>query len=458
MIWVRRWLALAAFVVIGLTGTVYSLLQPRVYTADALLMLDVRPDPILGNLGAAAGMATQIEVIKTEKVAARAVEIMEFAKDPGRVTQWQAATAGAVPLERYFASMLQRDLRAEALRGSNLIEISFSSANPAFAIAAVNAFGKAVSDVAVGMRVEPARESADWFGLQAGSLRADLEAAQTKLSKFQQDKGIVVGDDKVSEELSRLNGLEAQLLVAQGARLEASGRVRDAGSQMSSEVQQSATVQILKSQLSAAEVKRTEISGVLGTSHPQFLQIEAQIASLRQQLALEINRVAGGASVASRISSQKVDELRAMVDAQKRHVLSLRTQRDQIAVLQRDIDTAQQAYERASQRAGQLSLESQVSQTGIRLLNPAVEASDPSQKKLILRILASLLGGLAVGAALAIGLEMLDRRVRGLEDLQVGIPVLGVLQPVGSKRSMFRPLLAQPPTSRNPMLPMPEAR
>jgi uncharacterized protein involved in exopolysaccharide biosynthesis len=54
VIWVRRWLALALFLAVAVSGIAFALLQPKVYTADALLVLDVRPDPLLGSLGAAA--------------------------------------------------------------------------------------------------------------------------------------------------------------------------------------------------------------------------------------------------------------------------------------------------------------------------------------------------------------------------------------------------------------------
>ena len=454
VIWVRRWLTLALFLAVAVIGTGYALWKPKAYSAEALLVLDVRPDPILGTLGAAAGMSTQIELMKTEKVAARAVQILDLANHPEHIKHWRDATDGKLPIERYYTNALALGLKAEPVRGSNIIELSFSADTPEFAIAAVNALAQAVTDVAVDMRVEPARESADWYGVQAKSLRTNLEGAQTKLSRYQQEHGIVVTSEKVSEEVARLNALEAQLLTAQAARLDASSRQRDAGSAMSAEVQLSATVQNLKAQLAAAEIKLAEVSGVLGTSHPQRLQLETQVAGLRQQLSAEIGRVAGGASVTTRVSAQKVDELRTMVNLQKKQVLGLQSQRDEIAVLQRDIETAQRAYEAASQRAGQLNLESQVNQTGVRMLSPAKDAADTSQKKMVVGIIGSLIAGAMLAIGAAFGLEMIDRRVRGIEDLDVGFPVLGVLEPPWHERKLVHRLLSTDSAGRRRLLPM----
>jgi len=101
-----------------------------------------------------------------------------------------------------------------------------------------------------------------------------------------------------------------------------------------------------------------------------------------------------------------------MVDAQKKQLLSLRSDHDQIAVYQRDVDAAQRAYEAVTQRLGQVNMEGQNNQANTRLLSPAVEPLEPSRPRVVLGIIGSLLGGLAVGIFAALLFELLDRRVR----------------------------------------------
>ena len=161
--------------------------------------------------------------------------------------------------------------------------------------------------------------------------------------------------------------------------------------------------------------------------------------------------MAGGTSTTNRTSGQKVAGLQLLVDAQKKQLLALRADRDQIAVYVRDVDTAQRAYDAAAQRLSVTNMEGQNNQANTRLLSPAVEPLEPSGRKTIAGIGGSLLGGLLVGLAAAIGLELLNRRVRTPQDLLVtsGVPVIGVLRPANSKQPVFRRLLAAPPTSGN---------
>src|SRR5206468_8102897 len=133
---------------------------------------------------------------------------------------------------------------------------------------------------------------------------------------------------------------------------------------------------------------------------------------LRDQIAAETRRVSGGASTLTRASGQKLEELKSLVDQQKKNVLALRADHDQLAIYLRDVDTAQRAYDTITSRVGQFTLESANNQANTRILSPAVEPLEPTRPKVLSGILVSLLAAVAAGVGLAIGLELLDRRVR----------------------------------------------
>lgn len=464
ILWARKWLLLALFLVVAATGIAITLLMPRQYTAETSLVVEMRIDPALGALAPALAspsyMQTQIEILKSERVASRAVTLLGVERSAAAVAQWREETKAKIPLARYFAGVLSRGLSVEPPRGSNIINLSFSAPDPIFAQAAANAFAQAYMDVSVDLRVAPARQSAGFLEEQTKSLRANLEDAQAKLSKFQQSKGIVVTDERYDQENARYQTLITQLAMAQAERIEYETRQRNTGSETSPDVLQSGSVNNLKAQIASAETKLTEISSIVGKNHPQRQQLEAQIGELKRQLAAETRRVAGGASTSTRGSSQKVAELQTMVDAQKAKLLSMRSDRDQIAVYQRDVDAAQRAYDAVIQRLGVTDLEGRNNQANTRLLSPAVEPLEPSRPRIPLGIAASILGGLAVGILAALGMEMMDRRVRQPQDLIVvsGVPVIGVLRPPGSKQPIFRRLLMINNTPTRPALAAPVIR
>lgn len=447
IVWARKWLVLALLVLVSIAGTATTLLLPKQYTAESAMIVEVRIDPVLGALApglAAPGyMATQIDILKSERVAARVVKMLGVERSPSAVAQWRDQTNAKIPLERYFANLLQRGLNVEPSHGSNVINVSFSAQDPLFAQAAANAFVQAYMDISVELRVAPARQSTAFLEDQTKVLRNNLETAQARLSKFQQERGIVVSDERFDQENARYQALTTQLSAAQGERVDAETRSRNSGSPTSPDILLSPAVQGLKSQLATAETKLTEMSAMWGKNHPSRVQLEAQIGELRQQIGSESRRVSGGTSTQSRSSGQKVAELQSLIDEQKKKLQAMRADRDLEAVIKRDVDTAQRAYEGISSRVGQFTLESQNNQANTRLLSPAVEPLEPSRPKVVVGIVGSIAGGLVLGMLAALGWELVDRRVRDPEDMMVmaGVPVIGVLRPEGSKRPVFRRLL-----------------
>ena len=465
IVWARKWLALALAVFIGIAGSAITFMIPKQYTAETAMIVEMRIDPVLGALAPSLAlpgyMATQVDILKSERVASRVVKMLGVERSPSAVAQWRDQTNAKIPLERYFANLLQRGLGVDPGHGSNVINVSFSAQDPIFAQAAANAFVQAYMDISVELRVAPARQSATFLDDQTKVLRANLETAQAKLSKFQQERGIIVSDERFDQENARYQALSAQLSTAQAERVEANTRSRISGAESSPDILSSPAIQGLKAQLATAETKLTEMSAIVGRNHPARIQLEAQIGEIRAQIAAETRRVAGGTSSINRGSNQKVAELQALVDDQKKKLQTLRADRDLEGVIKRDVETAQRAYDAISSRVGQFTLESQNNQANTRLLSPAVEPLEPSRPRIALGIFASILGGLMIGMLGALGWELLDRRVRDPEDMMVmaGVPVIGVLRPEGSKRPAFRRLLqAGPIASGRPLLSAPGVR
>src|SRR6185295_9892652 len=91
----RKWLVLAVFMLVAAAGVATTLLLPKQYTAETSLIVEVRVDPALGALAPALAapsyMATQVEVLKSERVASRAVKILGVERSPTAVAQWREA-------------------------------------------------------------------------------------------------------------------------------------------------------------------------------------------------------------------------------------------------------------------------------------------------------------------------------------------------------------------------------
>ena len=429
----RKKIALFALLATVVTTVVVSLLLPKQYSASADVVVDVKsPDPIAGMVLPALAMpgymATQVDIINSERVAQRVVRLLKLDQNPQVQQDWQEATEGKGRIDVWLAALLQKKLDVKPSRESNVIAINFKSTDPQFAAAIANAFAQAYIDTTIELKVEPARQYSQYFEAQVKARRDALEKAQATLSEYQQQKGIVLTDDRLNYENQKLNELQTQLVIAEGQSADAKSKQRTGGDTLQ-DVMQNPLIQQLKADVARADAKLQEAAGNLGKNHPQYQRQEAELASLQQKLAAETHQVSVAIGTSSRVSTQKEAELRAAIEAHKKRILQLKEGRDEAGVLQREVETAQRSYELVSQRLMQTNLESQNTQTNVSVLTPAQPPLDHSSPKLLLNTALAIFLGTLLGVGAALLMELIDRRVRSAADLAetLGLPVLAVI-------------------------------
>ncbi|MBK1678898.1 chain length determinant protein EpsF [Rhodocyclus tenuis] len=419
----RARIILWTFLATVLTTLIVSLLIPKQYTASTAVVVDVKsPDPVAGMvlpaLMAPGYMATQVDIINSDRVAQRVVKLLRMDENPTIRAQWQDATEGKGSTVAWLAELLQKKLDVKPSRESNVINIAFSGADPAFAAAVANAFAQAYIDVNLELKVEPARQYSTWFDEQTRLQRDKLEKAQQALSAYQQKTGIVATDERLDYETAKLNDISSQLTAVQAQTSDSRSKQKSAGgSETLAEVLQNPLINNLKSDIARLEAKQQESSVNLGRNHPQTQRTESEIASLKARLATETQKISSSLGTSVQVGKQKEKELLEAIETQKTRVLDLNRQRDEISVLKRDVESAQRAFEAVSQRSSQSRLESQSIQTNLAVLNTAVEPTAASRPRVLLNVLVSVFLGTLLGVGAALFLELGNRRVRSPAEL-----------------------------------------
>jgi len=413
-----------------------SLLLPKNYTASAAVVLDVRsPDPIagmvLGAMAMPAYMATQVDIIQSDRVAQRVVQGLRMTENAQTRQQWLEATEGKGSFDAWLADNIKKKLDVKPSRESNVININYTNPDPRAAAAIANAFVRAYMDISIGLRISPAKQYNEFFDARSKELREGVEKAQAKLSDYQKTHGILATDERFDIENQRLNELNSQLVALQALSAESTSRQAQAKTSADQlhDVINNPVVAGLRADQSRQEARLQELSARLGDAHPQVVELKANIAELRSRLETETRRVSGSVGVTNTINKQREAEIRASLEAQRSKVLALKQQRDELVVLQREVETAQRSYDQVVQRLSQTNLESQNTQTNISVLTPASEPADHSSPKILLNTLLSVFLGTLLAVGFALVRELMDRRVRSLDDLSegLGLPVLGSL-------------------------------
>lgn len=449
-----RWIVvLAIFSVITLSVTTITLLRPKTYTAVGSVVVDIKsPDPIAGMVlpGAAqpSFMMTQIDIATSARVAAKVVDNLKLVENPDLQQRWQESTGGVGDFKGWIAQLLRSGLQARPSRGSNVIYMSYESGDPNFAAAIVNAFIRAYLETSVEMRTEPAKQFNLQFDANAQQLRQKLQEARTRLSEFQKKNGLIDTEQRLDVETARLNELSSQLVAMQLAQVDSGSRQAAAQtrSELSPDVMSNPFINALKADQARVETQLEQLQARYGPQYPQVIELRSSLNDLRNKIAVETRKITGSLGVNNSVNASRVAQIQAALAEQRNKVLNLKGIRDQAAVFEKEVASAERALEGVTNRLQNTTLESLAQQSNVYTLESAVAPSIPTSPRVMSNIaLGTVLAGI-VALAVALLLEFRDRRIRTVSEVEALFehPVIGRIP--SFKKALMETM---PPANRN---------
>ena len=436
ILWARRVLVLSALLGSIVAGLLMVMILPPRYTATSRLMLDiVKPDPVTGEMlssqFARSFVSTQVEIIKDYKVAGRVVDKEGWTSSPQLAAAYRADVGGGADtsgLRRWLAQRIIDNVEVKLIEGSNILEIAYTTDNPAAAAEVADALRSAYEQETSELRQQTARKNAEWFTLQTQKLRQELNTAETKLTAFEKENGVVISPDGTTD--------------SESARLQAMSQVPAMPAPM---VMQGPSVPVMspsQGQLSQLDASIETLTATLGPNHPRLQALRQQRAALASTVARELSAARAASQPMSGGGGPSAGEL---FSEQQQKVLAERGKVGEARQLAVDVMALRDQVANSVKRAGEFEQEAQATETGLSFLGNAAPPQSPTSPKVPLIILGSIALGLALGIGLALLVELLKRRVRGPIDLNFdGVPLLGIAHlnvPAGKPKLSVRRLI-----------------
>jgi succinoglycan biosynthesis transport protein ExoP len=437
----RYRIVLAALLLTVAASIAINLLLPKKYEAATTLVVNYKgSDPVSGTMMPSAMMtgymATQVDIIQSKTVALGVVGKLGLAEKP-ESQQAFARAGGRGDMRNWLADALIKSISVVPARESSVVNIIVKGSNPAFAAQVANAFAAEYQETSIRLKVQPLKQAAAYFNAQSKDLRDKLAQAQARLSTYQQENGLVSVDQRLDVESARLNELSSQLVLVQSQAADASSRRNTAQgiAGESPDVVANPLVQAMKSSLAQSEAKLAELGQRLDVNHPQYQGTRAEVDRQRAELATQMKIAYGTLGSVARNVGQRQAQLESAVATQKARILELNSARDKLAVLAREVDSAQRTFDAASARFSQTSIEGGANQTDIAVLSAALAPLHPSSPRMMVNVILSIIFGTAFGIALALLLEMARRRIYCADDvIEMHIPVLADWRGTHQKR------------------------
>ena len=340
----------------------------------------------------------------------------------------------ADPLYGKARWMLER-LETNNAHPSNVIEVGFTSRDPAWSQAVVNDVMKRYVELHASIQQISAAQ--EFFSDQSRLLRDKLAESERALKDARTEAGTLAGQQE--EIHTRLNEFSADLSRARIAREEQEQRVgyleRTLG-----KADRLGTPELLQ-----LEAKRAAMAGNYQPDSERMQALDAQIARLRKALSgyqmvsgsgnestlgSETDLVAARAALAAADGKEKA--LGAAVEEYRRQADFLDSKGFDLARLERQVKLDEETYLSYVRSAEQSRLSNAMEQNKVlqlRIIEPAALPLEAAAPKKIQMLLFAVLGGLVLSFGVGMARDQLDRTVRSSADVRraAGLDTLAVV-------------------------------
>ena len=376
-------------------------------------------------------LATQVDIINSDRVAERAAELLKMVSDPEALAEYRKAGRGVSPAV-FFGRRLHENLKVTPSVGSRVIAISYSSSDAGAAADGANAFARAYQDVSLEMLVDPSRQYDEWYKRNLEDLRTQLGTAQTKLIARQRELGVTAplttntASDVAEPEDARLTTLSQVLAQAQAAQTAAQSRT---GSGALPDALINPVIQGLDADIKRLETQRAQMAGHFGPNSSEMRDMGAQIATMRSERGKQAATVSRSVAVAAGQARANVAGLESQMNTEKSRLIESRFRRGELGLMQQDVDGLRRSYDDLASRRANARVTANSAQTNVTILSLASPPAEKTFGTIIIGTILGALGGIILGLLTAGLRELSNRHMRRPEEAELLLHVhnLGLL-------------------------------
>jgi succinoglycan biosynthesis transport protein ExoP len=339
-----------------------------------------------------------------------------------------------------FVGMIAGGLRAEQVKETRTLKVSYSHTNPAFAAAVTNCVAQTFIDRSFERKTEKFTTASDWLDRTTRELKARVEQSEQELANYTRSHNIFSLEGKetlTTEKLSRLHDqatrAETERILKQSIYEEVkAGRVSQLPAAFAD-----AKLTSLQTKLEGLQAEANRLATRYGPENPQVIETAQAIKTTREQL--EANRQALEQKLKSEYELTLRDEqsLKTALQQAKSEAVQQNQDAIQFGILKQEVDTAKSLYTDFLQKTSQAKVQAHQQHNNLQLIQPARVPKGPINSGPSRAILMGFLMSLAAGVGLAYFLEFLDNTVKSVEDVSryVRLPALGVIPAISANGS-----------------------
>jgi len=339
-------------------------------------------------------------------------------------------------------------VNVEPVRGSHLVDVAFVSEDPKFAAEAVNALIEEYVNQNLELKLQSTQGMLDWLDKELDNQQKRVEQSEKGLAEYREKENALSLDDKQNIVLSRLNQLNDAVTRARTERVQkeslynqvkaiANGTAPDAIPAIAT----NPGVAGAKAKLSDLQREKAKLLERYQDKHPQVINVNAALQDAQRQLDLEIVRAVQSVKNEYETAVLQEQTLARNLDGAKSEAQDLNRKGIGYGVMEREAKSNREVYQSLLTREKELRVSANSRTNNVRVVDRAETPRSPITAGGRRTVLMSLMIGLVLAVAVALGLDYMNDTIKTPEDVtrRLKLPFLGLVPAV---RGDKHPLLA----------------
>lgn len=453
LMWRQRYILAGVTALALLLGLVITLLTTPTYQAHSTVRVaeagmivegqDISEPYIHPNM-IYEYMTTLGQVVTSRSMAERVADSLELGEDPGKVPGLaEAAQDGQLSDPGQFAAaILAGGVSVEVPPDSQIMTITFTSTDPAFASLAANAYAQNFVLENIDQATSANAYAREYLEKEIADVRGQLGEAEKQAIDYARSNRILgeplgmqaadgsetgIAPTVTAASLMSMNQAYNE---ARARRIEAEQRWRAVSGIPAAqlpEVQQAGNIQSMQARVAELQSQLADLRERYREDYPAVREATAEIASIRQEIANESAQIKAGIRSQFMVAQRQEAGLRRELAQASDATLDEQDRRVQYNFINRDVAALRNQLDTLMQRYNQISAAANLRTSRVTLLDRAQVPSSPSSPNLLKNLLIALVLGGGAAFGIAVLREIFDNRMRSIEDVEskLGLPALG---------------------------------
>jgi succinoglycan biosynthesis transport protein ExoP len=451
IIFKRKSIIISVFASVVVTVTIGTLLMKPVFQANSKILVEREMDSeksLLFRMNLNLGwekhdwIKSEIEIIKSTPVALKIIQSMKLD---------QTEFTGIKPKnQNQILTAFQDRLKVENTKDSDVLDISYESSEATLAAAVVNNLVKAYIDYRAHLFSES--EEYQFFTEQIQVAEDKLRELEERQTQFKQSEAIISPSVQSDILLANIADYEKALTDVRTQRIGKEAMLNVIKQQMingdkanfpvtesSNSLSREKHIARLRGELLDLELKRDQLLQKFTPEYEEVVNLEQAIASTRKRIEKEIDEIVELEETSIRAMKAEEQALQNTIEELNGQIKAFARKDYELTQLSRGIEDNREVYsmllkQREEARISQAKLEQGVK---IKVISPALVASQPIRPNKRLNLLLAMILGLVSGFGLAFFAEYFDHTVNSPDEVEerLGLPVWGAIKTVDFEKS-----------------------